>query len=313
MDPKKYIKNDPLSGKKPEDKQAAENLDPRAMARRLGIAGDVLYEAINNYNQAPCEKVIKGSTDAYIVLGRDRTGNLLQGHGMNAKANASSIDIVVGRYSGAVPETNGSNERIPVDPSFQKDAARMYISQKTDIDESFGIAKGRVGNFENRSGIALKADGIRLLAREGIKLVTRVDELNSKTIKPANYGIDLIALNDDKDLQPIPKGDNLVAAFNALVKHVSDLNKIVTGFLNYQMQLNKTIAQHTHESPFAGYFTHQSELLELIKGPYIMKELQGKVDTSLEVNRKELQEFKTKFLENNNDNLYINSKHNNTN
>ena len=313
MDPKKYIKNDPLSGKKPEDKQAAENVDPRAMARRFGIAGDVLYETINNYNQAPCEKVIKGSTDACIVMGRDRTGNLLQGRGMKGEAKASSMDIVVGRYSGCVPETNGFYEVIPLDPSFQKDAARMYISQKTDIDESFGIAKGRVGNFENRSGIALKADGIRLLAREGIKLVTRVDEFNSKSIKPANYGIDLIALNDDKDLQPIPKGDNLVSAFNALVKHVSDLNKIVTGFLLYQMQLNKTIAQHTHKSPFAGKHTEQSQVLQLIKGPYIMKELQGKVDTSLKTNREELQEFKRLFLENSDDNRYINSKHNNTN
>ena len=308
----KYIKNNPLSGKKPEEKTAAENVDPRAMARRLGIAGDVLYESINKYIQAPCEKVIKGSTDAYIVMGRDRTGNLLQGRGMKGEAKASSIDIVVGRYSGAVSETNGFNEDIPLDPSFQKDAARMYISQKTDIDESFGIAKGRVGNFENRSGIALKADGIRLLAREGIKLVTRVDEFNSKAIMPANCGIDLIALNDDTDLQPIPKGANLVSAFNALVKHVSDLNKVVTGFLTYQMQLNETISQHTHKSPFDGKYTNQSEILQLIKGPYIMKELQGKVDTSLETNRKELQEFKRMFLVDDGP-RYINSKHNNTN
>jgi hypothetical protein len=308
----KYIKNNPLSGKKPEERQAAENLDPRSMSRRLGIAGDVLYESINKYNQAPCEKVIKGTTDAYIVLGRDRTGNLLEGRGMQGEARASSIDVVVGRYSGMVPETNGFNEDVPLNPSFKKDAARIYISQKTDLDESFGIAKGKVGNAVNRSGLAMKADGIRLLAREGIKLVTRVDELNSKGIKPTNYGIDLIALNDDTDLQPIPKGSNLVNAFNALVKHVSDLNKVVTGFLTYQMQMNEAIAEHQHQSPFDGALTNQSISLQLTKGPYIMKELQGKIDTSLETNRKELQEFKRIFLVDDGP-VYINSKHNNTN
>ena len=32
-------------------------------------------------------------------------------------------------------------------------------------------------------------------------------------------GIDLIANNDDTDLQPLVKGDNLVQAFNKLVDH----------------------------------------------------------------------------------------------
>ena len=51
-----------------------------------------------------------------------------------------------------------------------------------------------------RSGIALKADGVRLIGREGIKLVTGVDSINSQggTIEYAK-GIDLIAGNDDSN------------------------------------------------------------------------------------------------------------------
>ena len=205
-----------------------------------------------------------------------------------------------------------------LDPSFQRDAARIYISQKTDIDKSFGITKGKVGNFQNRSGIALKADGIRLLSREGIKLVTNNDKYNSKGIEPTSCGIDLIALNNSSDLQPIPKGENLRSSLEKLTKHVMDLNKCVTGFLLYQMKMNLAIKRHVHVSPFQAdpdsppLLTAPSKILDVISGPYIMKDLQGNIDGSLEINRKELEKFKLKYLTKG-EKHYINSAYNHTN
>ena len=306
-----YIKNNPLSGKSLKERNKFKNLDIRSVSDSLGVAGQDLFESNPAYNQAPCEKVIKGKSDSYIVLGRDRTGNLLQGRGMRGEAKASSIDIVVGRYSGVVPETTPTGEYRFLDPNFQKDSARIYISQKTDVDKSFKIASGKVGNYENRSAIAIKADGIRLLAREGIKLVTNIDALNSKGIESTQVGIDLIALNDDSDLQPIPKGNNLTSALDKLTKHVTDLNKLVTGFLLYQMKMNRAVSSHVHVSPFCGILTSPSEKL-MIDGPTIMKDLQSNIDKSLGINRKELQEFKLNFLTRG-QKKYINSKYNNTN
>ena len=306
-----YIKNNPLDGKNPSEKEKFENRDLGAVTANLGVGGEDLFESIPKYNQATCEKVIQGKSDSYIVLGRDRVGSLLQGRGMKGEAKAASIDIVVGRYSGAIPETDGNGNFRLLDPSFEKDAARIYVSQKTDIDKSFNIATGKVGNFENRSGIAMKADGIRLLSRGGIKFVTNVDTANFKGIEPTRVGIDLIALNDDSDMQPIPKGENLVSAFNKLTKHVSDLNKLVAGFLLYQNKINLAVAEHVHVSPFAGLITSPSESL-IIEIPDNMKDLQSNIDRSLSVNRKELQTFKLNFLTKG-QKKYINSKYNHTN
>ena len=306
-----YIKNNPLAGKNLQERKKFENLATKAVSDSLGVGGQDLFESMPQYNQAPCEKVHKGKSDSYIVLGRDRSGNLLQGRGMQGEAKAASIDIVVGRYSGAVPETTALGDYRFLDPNFQIDSARIYISQKTDIDKNFKISRGKVGNFENRSGITLKADGIRLLAREGIKLVTNIDKINSKGIEPTNVGIDLIALNDDSDLQPLPKGDNLASALDKLTKHVSDLNKLVTGFLLYQMKMNLSVSKHVHHSPFGGILTSPSQRLT-VDGPSIMKDMQSNIDESLSTNRKELEEFKLNFLTKG-QKRYINSKYNSTN
>ena len=50
----------------------------------------------------------------------------------------------------------------------------------------------------------------RIIGREGIKLITKTDNQNSQGGDVRSIlGIDLIAGNDDSDLQPMVKGDNL--------------------------------------------------------------------------------------------------------
>ena len=62
--------------------------------------------------------------------------------------------------------------------SFSTDAARIYISQLTAVDKNFGIAN-RYQSFWKRpdeappgSAIGIKADSVRIIGREGIKIVT---------------------------------------------------------------------------------------------------------------------------------------------
>jgi len=221
-----------------------------------GIAGDPLSEPVPSYIQTPSEKVYQGSNNSWLVFGRDRPQSRLSGYGGKGDTQCGSIDIVVGRLSAEARSftiakgSDESKQRVWVDPDINKDAARIYISQKTDIDENYKLADGMVGNSKTKSGIALKADGIRIIAREGIKLVTRTDKKNSQgaDIQSVN-GIDLLASNDDEDLQPLVKGENLRDALERLTTHLDKLNGIVDSLLMYQIGFNEALTHHTHLAP----------------------------------------------------------------
>jgi len=220
-----------------------------------GIAGSRVLEPSPEYNKADNETIIKGKSDAKIIFGRDRPGSKISGLGHEHKA--SRIDIVVG-YSSAknVGSVDESGEPIIVDPSFKDDAARIYLSQKANIDDYNGLASGKVGMSRAKSAIGMKADAVRIIAREGIKLVTKTEATNSHggTIEKVG-GIDLIAGNDDSDLQPLVKGDNMVRVVEDLYAKIGKLNGIVDGILLEQMQMNTAITAHVHNVipiPFKG-------------------------------------------------------------
>lgn len=269
---KKTFDNDGLDeNSKEEQSKVSEKLNKHAR----GIAGDHILEAVPHYIIASNEKVIQGSNNAWIVLGRDRPSNRLSGYGGKGHTQAASIDFVVGRM-GPKPKAD-----VYVDPNFEIDAARIYISQKTDVDKNFNLANGKIGPAEGKSAVALKADGIRLVAREGIKLVTGTDSKNSQggTID-TTFGIDLIAGNAfGKDrmmnlvydaetqkseiknggLEPMPKGISLSFALDQIVDHVDKLSGLLSAYLKSQMTFNATLGTHFHISPFYGMPTTPSE------------------------------------------------------
>lgn len=196
------------------------------------------------------EKVYSNN-NSFIVLGRDRPASRLSGYGGKGHTGASSLDLVVGMMAPTPKQVNDKGERIYADPNFKVDAARIYLSQKTDVDANFSIVAGSTGMSTTRSAIAIKADAVRIIGRENIKLITRTDVLNSQggEIKSIG-GIDLIANNDDSDLQPMVKGDNLSEALQQLTEHVDKLNGILNGFVMYQMKFNQAVTHHYHYSPF---------------------------------------------------------------
>ncbi len=221
-------------------------------------------------NATGIEKVLdnrENSQNSSIVFTRDRPSHYCSGRGGRGESGASTIDIVVGYQSSIdksqLPPLKHPDDVYLVDPDFFPDAARIYISQKTDIDYNFGLSPGTKGSpgiegDEKRptSAIALKADAVRIIARENIKLITGTDVHNSqggKIIGPG--GIDLIAGNEVGEQQPIPLGDNLAAALERIVTHVDHLSGIVQGFLTHQMSYNKQLADHFHLSPFWGLTT----------------------------------------------------------
>lgn len=239
-----------LSGLSKEFQEAYAKQSPAVQAIYNGVFCGPRNEPEHIFYEAPCEKVIKGQNNSYIVLGRDRPSSMETGYGGRGHTQCSMIDLVVGRLGADAKSTNEGGVDLYCNPSLGLDAARIYISQKTDIDENFRLTDGSIGNVKSRSAIALKADGVRIIGREGIKLITRGDQKNSQggnigLVK----GIDLISGNDDSDLQPIPKGDNVVQAIKSLYDEIDALNGIVGNLIMTIVKFHKEVSVHTHPLP----------------------------------------------------------------
>ena len=227
--------------------------------KSAGLNGNFICEPVPFYDKTETEKVIKNNNNAWIVLGRDRPSTPASGYGGQSGTQCASIDLVAGRMSSV---DGGPKSDTWASPNFTSDAARIYISQRTDIDENFNLVDGGVGNSKAKSGIGIKADDVRIIARNGIKLVTKTDAKNSqgKPIK-STLGIDLISGNDEAELsgplqsfesgevnflQPLVKGENLTAALDELATQIEDLQKRFDSFVNLQSEYNSRVRDHIH-------------------------------------------------------------------
>jgi len=181
-----------------------------------GAFQSMCIEAVPEYNIAENEKLYPGKTNAAIIVGKDRPGNKATGWGSEAnKTGAARIDLIAGLNGPVAKETDETGIRLLVDPDPVLDSARIYMTQQAkdiDSDEYFSIVQGKVGYVENESAIAIKADSVRMIGRRGIKIVTGGSKYSGGAgffIGGDIQGIDLIAGNDDSDLQPMVKGDDL--------------------------------------------------------------------------------------------------------
>tara|TARA_Y100000004_G_scaffold121660_1_gene136795 strand:+ start:1282 stop:2988 length:1707 start_codon:yes stop_codon:yes gene_type:complete len=235
--------------------------------RFKGVGGDHILEPIPGLIQTKTEKVLSNRYNSWIVLGRDRSdptkATRASGYGGIGHTQCASIDIVAGRMSPRPKSVKKDGEKMDIDPIFNFtpdednnpvcDAARIYISQKTDVDKNFKLKAGKVGMAVARSAIAMKADGIRILAREGIKLVTRADRMNSQG-GPLDriFGVDIIAGNDDKSLQPMVLGNNLVLSMEEMAQILSEVIGTVNDIVINMSKLDLALSTHIHPSPFFG-------------------------------------------------------------
>lgn len=243
------------TGETEAEKEQRNSFPEDVAVHTKGIAGGPLPEPIPFFNRTASDKIIEGQNNTFIVLGRDRPASRISGYGGVGDTQAGTIDLVTGRLGPLV------QSGVYADNDFLRDSARIYISQKTDIDANFRLAEGKVGSSVAKSGIALKADAVRVIAREGIKLVTGTDPQNSKggTVDSV-AGIDLIAGNDGQiakkagmpGLQPMLKGLNTEEALEKVLSLVSSLGGIVSAFLQAQMKYNSILGTHYHISPFFG-------------------------------------------------------------
>jgi hypothetical protein len=208
-----------------------------------GLNNESIAEPIPMYTPAGCERVIAAGTNSWIVLGRDRPSNMASGYGGSAATGAGSIDLVVGRQP--------LDPTLSVDPNFISDAARIHISQTTDVDKNFNLAAGSIGRVDARSAIGMKADEVRIVGRHAIKIITEGrGSINSKGGKQkTTAGIDLIAGNQDADLQPIPLGETLVACLSDLTDLMDDLAAIVAANSDGLKSIAIAFGTHMHGIP----------------------------------------------------------------
>jgi hypothetical protein len=224
-----------------------------------GVWGDKGINGSALYIKADYEHIVEGSSqenNAYIVVGRDRRAGRASGYGGSGDTQCGAIDIVVGRY----PCEEVNFDKYLVNPDFKKDAARIYISQKTDIDNYFGL-KVRP-KPKAVSGIGIKADEVRIMARQNLKLVTGMDGENSRGGELDTIGgIHLIAGNrtgGTASLEPLVKGNQLAEMFDEVLYLIDCVNTIFQTWTAHQTVINKTVANHTHPSPMMAEPTFQS-------------------------------------------------------
>ena len=181
-------------------------------------------EKIPEFDKAPCEKVVEGNHNSFIILGRDRHASWESGTAGRGLLQCGSIDLVAGRGQLIMANNKKENKEILsgvefVGPMFHSDAARIYITQKTeDIDYYFGLKPSGGPTSNMKSAVAAKADHIRIIGREKVRIYCgrgkytgfdpSVGETNCLGTRLRNQVIELQV--GDQKLQPMVLGEKLV-------------------------------------------------------------------------------------------------------
>ena len=251
-----------------------QQLDPHEVADYVGLNNKKRKNwDTPEYAKAEGEHVVQNG-NAFIVWGRDRYAETTTGFGGAGAYHCAAIDIVAGRKGFIAKSVGDDGEQKWADPDFKLDAARVYLSQKSDIDTYLGLGmpqppgpgeygstlmtdrsrratEGFTTDGAPRSTVAIKADTLRLISRENIKIVTRTDARNAQGGKADNsftgkYGIDLVGMNDFEDLQPMVKGENLVMCLTAITDSIQSLRNLVENYINYNNSFQRRVMLHTH-------------------------------------------------------------------
>jgi len=136
--------------------QAVQDVDEKP--KSINVSSEFVAEEVPDFEARVGDRVINGSNNARIVLGRDRK-NASKDDG-NTK-EAGTIDLFAGKA------VNGNLD------SDQSGTSRIYISMKTDIDQNMGSDVGFDGQKDKTevAAIGMKSDEIRIVAKENAKIV----------------------------------------------------------------------------------------------------------------------------------------------
>tara|TARA_R100000808_G_scaffold367_1_gene2042 strand:- start:10862 stop:11890 length:1029 start_codon:yes stop_codon:yes gene_type:complete len=255
-----------------EDKKIVEKYSTSDMAKYRGFKNEQCYEGYCDYLAASSEKVYSHDNNQFIILGRDRHGPRDTGYGGKGHTQSGKIDIVVGLGGPYAEDYNcdAAGNRLELDPLFHdsaqstpagrqvvSDSARIYLSQKTNIDEAFGLKETGLNagapSLDPRSGIGIKADTIRVIGKEGVSIRTSPMGISNSLggLIESVKGIDLVAGDITKELEPMVKGHKLIEAFEKLTENLDTLSGIVAKLVLSQIEFNAKLMSHQHDIPLS--------------------------------------------------------------
>ena len=274
-----------LSGMPEKKRKQFEDLseEQRGEKNINGVFGSKRIQARVKRETTSSELVVARGPDnnAFIIIGNDRTSKPHTGYGGKGHTQCDSIDIVAGLGGFSPKEVEkvetGSGDTVEgelkTNPNFFLDSARIYISQKMDVDKNFGIGEfgaseknskddkddEDIGKYGAKSAIVTKADNVRIIGRESIRIVTGTDKFNSQGGEVlGKSGIELVAMNDTESLQPMVLGKNLIDLLDMIITQIEGLANINNAARKYQMKFNQALQQHVHLSPLFAVPTTQS-------------------------------------------------------
>jgi len=190
--------------------------------------------------------VIENRHNASLVLGRDYEYDKLN------DTSIGMVDITAGRIADSLK--TGLKRTLTDQISsgdMITDAAKVYISQKTDIDSLYGFTtRGDEGN--DKSAVGIKADAVRLVSRDpsaGIRLIVQPDSIGPRAgrnsqggeVAGVNGGVELIGPGEEP-LQYLVKADDLAVSLGKLVGYVEQLEIMLWDFVHLQKAWNRVAA-----------------------------------------------------------------------
>ena len=232
----------------------------------MGSFCSELDEIVPKHERADCERVWNNENNSFIVLGRDRPASLGSGYGGMGAPGCGMIDLVTGRLSSTRSLIGFKmKESIQTGPNFAADAARIYISQMANIDEYFGLPDAKpfqIISSEARSAVAAKADHIRIVGRNDVKIYAgRMKgwagfsnsfgrgEPNSQAGPIDNTQCHIYLMGGgSEDVQPVVRGENLKKYLIAKNKETQNIVDEVSKIL---LQLTQIFAALTPVIPAA--------------------------------------------------------------
>ena len=129
------------------------------------MSRDVVKEDVPHFLKRVGDRVIAGSNNTLIILGTDRTEGFETGLGhidaSGGGRGTGTIHMIVGRSGN--------------DPQLGTDRAYTYMSMKTNIDTNMGLDTVE-GSLIEKSAFGVKADGVRIVARDDVKIISEKSE-----------------------------------------------------------------------------------------------------------------------------------------
>ena len=145
---------------------------------------------------------------------------------------------------------------------MHSDAARIYISQQTDIDDNFGLPKTNHSTSRGMSGIGMKADHVRVIGRSSVKIwagkgsfagLPYPGELNARGGSVMSSCTIELCAGDTAKLQPLVKGTNLQKCLGNIYDHIARINQALLLYDQAILTLRSALIAHHHIGVVPGF------------------------------------------------------------